>query len=143
VILDFVDELNWWAILVSALAALVIGFVWFAPPALGGVWARNVSRYAGIPENEVLAGSIVAPTAKWFLTMLVNAIVLALAVEAVGADSALDGVVLGIALWLGIGATLSTWPPIFARMPWQWWLLNNGAFLLMQVVMGAILGAWQ
>jgi hypothetical protein len=110
----------------------VIGFVWFAPPALGRVWARNVSRYAGIPENEVMAGSIVAPTAKWLVTMLVNAIVLALAVEAVGADSALDGVVLGIALGLGIGATLSAWPSIFARMPWQWWLLNNGPFLLMR-----------
>lgn len=59
--------------------------------------------------------------------------------EAVNADSAGEGVVLG----LGFGATLSRWPPIFARLPWQWWLVNNGAFLLMQDAIGAILGAWR
>ncbi len=32
---------------------------------------------------------------------------------------------------LGLAATFSSWPPVFARMPWGWWLVNNGAFLLM------------
>jgi hypothetical protein len=50
--------------------------------------------------------------------------------------------VLGLVLGLGLGATLASWPPIFARMPWQWWLVNSGAFVLMQVAMGTILGAW-
>jgi hypothetical protein len=65
------------------------------------------------------------------------------AVEAVDADSVGDGIVLGLVLGAGMGATFSSWPPIFARMPWQWWLVNNGAFLLMLVAMGAILGGWR
>ena len=73
----------------------------------------------------------------------ITALVLALAVEAVGADSAGDGVLFGPVLGVGFGATLSSWPPIFARMPWALWLVNNGAFLLTSAAMGAILGAWR
>ena len=40
-------------------------------------------------------------------------------------------------------AGADSWPPVFARMPSAWWLVNNGAFLLMPAAMGAILGAWQ
>ena len=143
-ILDFLAELNWAAVGVSLLVAFVIGSVWFAPPVLGGFWARQVSRYAGIPKSEVRARSSKAgPLTRWLVTMAINAVVLALAVKAVGADSPTDGVVLGFTLWLGFGASFSSWPPILARMPWEWWLVNNGAFLLMQVAMGAILASWR
>jgi hypothetical protein len=144
VILDSLDDINWAALVVSLVAAFAIGIVWFSPPVLGGLWARQVSRYAGIPESELTEGASQPPAlAKWLVSLAITAFVLALAVEAVGADSAGEGVVLGLVLGVGFGATLSSWPPIFARMPRAWWLVNNGAFLLMAAVMGAILGAWQ
>ena len=65
-----------------------------------------------------------------------------MAVKAVGTDSVGEGLVLGIVLTVGFGATLASWPPIFARMPWAWWLVNTSAFLLMQVAMSVILVAW-
>jgi hypothetical protein len=144
VILEFLNDVNWAAVGASLVAAFAIGLVWFAPSALGRFWARQVSRYAGIPEGDITSGASQAtPLAKWLLGIAITAVVMALTVEAVGADSAGDGVVLGLVLGIGFGATLSSWPPIFARMPWQWWLVNSGAFLLMQVAMGAILGAWR
>jgi hypothetical protein len=143
-ILDFFADLNWVAVAVSLVVAFALGSVWFLPPVMGGFWARQVSRYAGIPEGEVTTGSAKArPLTNWLVSIAINAVVLALAVEAVGADSPGEGVVLGIALWLGLGASFSSWPPIFARMPWKWWLVNNGAFLLMQIGMGAILASWR
>jgi hypothetical protein len=144
VILEFLNDVNWAAVGASLVAAFAIGLVWFAPSALGSFWARQVSRYAGIPEGDITSGASQAtPLAKWLLGIAITAVVMALTVEAVGADSAGDGVVLGLVLGIGFGATLSSWPPIFARMPWQWWLVNSGAFLLIQVAMGAILGAWR
>jgi hypothetical protein len=83
-ILDFFDDLNWAAVVVSLVIAFAIGFVWYLPPVLGRFWVRHVSRYAGIPESEVMAGSPAGPTAKWLVGMAVNAVALALAVEAVG-----------------------------------------------------------
>ena len=143
-ILDFLDDINWAAVGASLVAAFAIGLVWFSPSALGSFWAKRVSRYTGIPEGEITSGASQAtPLAKWLVGIAITAVVMALTVEAVGADSAGDGVVLGLVLGVGFGATFSSWPPIFARMPWTWWLVNNGAFLLMQVAMGAILGAWR
>lgn len=143
-ILDFLNDVNWAAVGASLVAAFAIGLVWFSPSALGSYWARQVSRYTGIPEGQITSGASQAtPLAKWLLGIAITAVVMALTVEAVGADSAGDGVVLGLVLGVGFEATLSSWPPIFARMPWQWWLVNSGAFLLMQVAMGSILGAWR
>ena len=143
-ILELLDEINWAAVGASLVAAFAIGLVWFSPSALGTVWARHVSRYTGIPEAEITGGASQPPAlAKWLVGFAMTAVVLALAVEAVGADSVGDGVVLGLVLGVGLGATLSSWPPIFARMPWAWWLVNNGAYLLTLVAMGAILGAWR
>ena len=143
-ILDLLNDVSWTAAGASLIAAFAIGLVWFSPSALGNFWAQQVSRYAGIPEGQITSGASQAtPLAKWLLGIATTAVVMALTVEAVGADSARDGAVLGLVLGVGFGATLSSWPPIFARMPWQWWLVNSGAFLLMQVAMGAILGAWR
>jgi hypothetical protein len=143
-ILDLLNDINWAAVGASLVAAFAIGLVWFSPSALGGFWARQVSRYTGIPEGEITSGASQGrPLAKWLMGIAIAAVAIALAVEAVGADSAGDGVVLGLVLGVGFGATFSSWPPVFARMPWAWWLVNNGAFLLMLIVMGAILGAWR
>lgn len=143
-ILDSANDLNWAAIGTAVVAAFAVGLVWFSPSVLGSFWARQVARYTGIPEGDTTSGaSHGRPLATWLAAIAINAVALAVTAEAVGAESADDGIVLGLVLGIGFGATISSWPPIFARMPWQWWLVNTGAFLLMQATMGAILGAWQ
>ena len=143
-ILDALDDVNWAAVAVAAATAFAIGSVWFAPPVLGDAWARQVSAYTGASGDEINADATRAPAlAKWLLGIVVTAVTLALAVKAVGADRAGDGIVLGAVLWAGLAAAFFSWPAIFARMPWRWWLISSGAFLLMLIAMGAILGAWE
>lgn len=143
-ILDAFDDLNWAAIGAAVVAAFGIGSIWFTPSVMGRFWTRQVSRYTGIPAQEIEAeAGRPQPLALWLTGMAVNGIVLALAVKAIGADSVGEGVAVGAVLGIGLGSTLSSWPPIFARMPWAWWLLNNAPFVLMQAAMGAILGAWE
>ena len=142
-ILDHLGDLNWAAVAVSVVAAFAIGAVYFSPAVLGRRWAGIVAGYTGIPATEIEAGAAQPPAlGKWLAAFAVNAVVLALAVEATGTDSLGDGLLLGLVLGLGIAVSLAAWPPIFARMPSSWWLLNSAAFLLMQAAMGAILGAW-
>ena len=143
-IIDAFTDLHWVAVAVSTIAAFAIGVIWFAPPVLGTLWARQVTQYAGIPAADVTSGAAKGTALlPWFVATAINVIVLALAVAATGADSLADGMVLGVVLSLGFGATLNSWPSIFARLPRTWWLLNCGAALLMNAVAGAILGAWQ
>jgi len=140
---DALANLNWIAVAASALLGFGIGLAWFAPRSLGTIWAGHVSRYTGIPPVEIAdAASRLPALGAWLTTIAINAVVVALVIELVGAKSALDGALIGLAIGVGLGATLSTWPLIFARMPRTWWVLNTGAFLVMQVAMGAILGVW-
>jgi hypothetical protein len=141
-ILELLDDLNWAAVLVAALASFAIGFVWYAPPVLGGYWARQVSRYSSIPQDELKATPTLSQLALWLAGMAINALVLALVAEGIGADSVGEGIVLGLVVGIGFGATFFSWPAIFARAPWGWWAVNTAAFLVMQMAMGAILGAW-
>lgn len=143
-ILDSLDDLNWLAVATAAAAAFAIGMLWFSPIAFGAFWARQVSGYTSVLEDETMrdAGRPKALSA-WLGTIAVSAIALAMTAGALDADSPGEGVALGLVLAVGLGATVAGWPAIFARMPWQWWLVNTGAFLLMQMAMGAILGAWR
>ncbi len=143
-ILDAFDDLNWGAVGVALAAAFAIGLVWFTPSVMGRFWARRVSGYTGVPAHEIEAeAGRPRPLSLWLVGFAGNAIVLGLAIKAIGADSAGEGILVGVVLGIGLGSTLSSWPPIFARMPWAWWLVNNAPFLLIQVAMGAILGAWE
>ena len=143
-ILDSLDDLNWAAVATSLVAAFTIGAIWFSPSVLGGVWARQVARYTGAAEADITAAaSRPQALAQWLAGFTVAAVAMAVSAKAVDANSAGDGIVLGLVLAVGLAATFSSWPPVFARMPWAWWLVNNGAFLLMLAAMGAILGAWR
>jgi hypothetical protein len=143
-LLEAIDDLNWGAVAGSAAVSFVLGLAWFTPPVLGHYWARQVAHYSGASEMETLdEGARPDRLLKWIVGISINVIVLALVIEGVEADSAAEGMLVGGALSLGFGATLSSWPPIFAKMPWQWWLVNNGAFLLMQTTAGGILAAWR
>lgn len=137
-------DVNWLAVLVAAVAAFAVGIVWFSPPVFGGIWAREVSGYTGIPDADIAAAAE-KPTAlsRWFLGILAASAALGLVAELAGVDSFRDGVALGVACGLGFGATLSSWPSVFARLPWRWWILNVAAFVVMLAVMGAIIGSWR
>ena len=62
-ILNSLDDVNWAAVGVSAVAALAIGLVWFAPQAFGRFWARHVSRYTGLPAADITSAA--APRLRW------------------------------------------------------------------------------
>lgn len=137
-------SLNYAAVVAAAVAALVIGFVWYLPPLLGTRWARYVSGYTGAPEREILQpADPVRPLGLWAVAFLLNALVLALLVRALGLATVGEAVVLGVLVWVGLGATFSLWPVAFARQPWGLWAVNNGAHLLMQVAMATILTLWR
>ena len=141
--LGALSSLNYLAVVVAAVAAFLIGFVWYLPPVMGMRWAGLVSRYTGITQEELMRGDQERAIVIWAVGMLVNALVLAIIIRTLGLTSLADAVVLGVLVWLGFGASFSSWPVAFARQPWALWAVNNGAFLLMQVVMAVILTLWR
>jgi hypothetical protein len=141
-------QVNWLAVVVAAVAALVVGFVWYLPPLFGTRWASLVKTY-GRPfaENPRLdpmrPANPLMPMGVWLIGFLVNALVLSLAIKLLGIGSVGSATGLALLVWLAFAATLSSWPAAFARWPWGLWLINNGAYLVMQIVMAVILTLWK
>jgi hypothetical protein len=137
------SQLNWLAILAAAVAALVIGFIWYLPPTFGTLWAKFVKAYTGASEADLMPSNIPVTMGLWLLSFLVNAVVMAILIREIGIGNLRDGIALGVIAWAGLALPLSSWPVIHARQPVGLWLLNGAAFLVMQIVMAAVLIIWK
>ncbi len=125
---------NYVAVIAAAVAAFVIGAIWYAPPVFGNRWIALLGKtqaQLGQPGPAFALGIVAA---------LVNAWVLAVLVATIGTKTLSDGAVLGFFVWLGFMATLTAAQGVFEKRPWSLWVLNNAHNVIVQVVMGAIIG---
>ena len=129
---------NYLAVVVAAVVALVIGFVWYSPPVFGNRWMAylgTTQAQLGNPGPTGMAVGIVAS--------LLNAWVLAVLSLNLGGKSITDGIMLGALAWLGFMATITAAQISFEKKPWGLWILNNAHNLLVQVLMAAIVTIWR
>lgn len=136
-----VSHINVWAVIVSAVAAFMVGGLWYAA-IFGKVWAQ----LHGFDTEQLKAmEKTQARTFGLFLVCdLVTATVLSLLIlNLVGEPSALSGVGVAIVLWLGLGATEAAAQNAAHRKPLRAYLIDVTHHLVYLVVMGAIIGGWR
>ena len=129
---------NYIAVIVAAVVALVIGFAWYAPQVFGNRWMAylgTTQAQLGQPGPTGMAVGVIAS--------LVNAWVLALLSLNLGGKTLTDGVMLGILAWLGFMATITAAQISFEKKPWGLWILNNAHNVIVQVVMAVIVTLWR
>ena len=129
---------NYVAIVVAAVVALVIGFVWYSPRVFGARWMAYLGTTQAQLGNPGPTGMAVGVVAS-----LLNAWVLAVLSLNLGAKSLTDGFLLGVLAWLGFMATITAAQISFEKKPWGLWVLNNAHNLLVQVIMAAIVTVWR
>ena len=129
---------NYLAVVVAAVIALVIGFIWYSPPVFGNRWMAylgTTQAQLGNPGPTGMAVGIVAS--------LLNAWVLAVLSLNLGGKSITDGIMLGALAWLGFMATITAAQISFEKKPWGLWVLNNAHNLLIQVLMAVVVTIWR
>jgi len=142
--MDF-SAINWLAVLVCVVAAMVIGSLWYNPKTFFPTWWKAIDKPG---EPGMNGGKGMAAT--WGLTILaalVQAIFMSLFVTAMGSMNAagpslVSGMTAGFLLWLGFVAPSSLTNKLFSGQM-KAWFIEVGAHLVTFVVMGAILGAWR
>lgn len=130
-------DVNNWAVLVSAVSAMVLGTVWYR------VFATPWMALARPGEtNQEMSGAgigyLIAAGAS-----LLTAYVLAHVVGYVEAVEVFDGAVTGVWMWLGFVGTTMASNYVFSGKPLKLYLIDAPYFLVQLVIMGAILGGWQ
>lgn len=132
------ENVNWLAVLVSAVSAFLIGWVWYSPLLFAKAWMKA----SGMSEEKITKANMGKTFAFAFLFTLIAAINLAffLADPSVTASSgALYGFLTGFGwMMMGIGVIA-----MFEQRSWTYILINGFYWVVSMTLMGLILGAWK
>ncbi len=137
-------SLNWLAILVAAISAMVVGFLWYSPILFAKPWMREMgcdpSDKAKVQEMQKGAGPAYAGS---FVASLLSAFTLALILHGLRVEDLHIGLAASFHIWLGFVATVQLTGALFMKQSMKLFAINTGYQLACYLVMGAILTVWR
>ncbi len=131
------NELNWLAIVVSAISAFALGGLWYSPVLFVKIWMRET----GITEESAKSANMAKIFGLSFLLAMLAAILLGLFLghDAGGGVGALSGFLIGLGtIFTFLGITY-----LFERRSLAHFLVNASYGVAALTLMGFIIGVWQ
>jgi hypothetical protein len=139
--IDFA-AINWWAVLVAAVATFLIGGLWYT-----ALFGQRWAQLNGYSEEKLKAMRAQLPPPLFFGGLLacyfLIAVVVALLVVAFQINSVPSGALLGLLLWLGPTAAVAFTGHLASDKPLGAYVLDASYQLIYLVLIGAILGGWR
>jgi hypothetical protein len=131
---------NFLAIFVAAVAAFLLGALWYSPLLFANAW---VKAHRHTPE-KVAAMQKAAPKAYGisFVCFCVMAFVLHLILGHMGVAGVVPGIMWGFHIWLGFAFTIGLTAHVYGDKPISAFLIDTGYQLVYLMTMGAILAGW-
>jgi hypothetical protein len=134
---NFMLKVNYWAVVVAALAAFLMSSVYYSPLLLGNVWhAVNPGPTTGTAPS---LGKVVGE----LLRTLVIAYVLARLIALLGASDWKGAGRLALWLWFGFSTTMWVGAMMWEKTPWQIAAIHSGDWLLKTLLIAVIVGVWR
>ena len=139
------NEINYWAIGLAAVGGFVAAFGYYA--ALGGqlVAARgNAGASAGGTDTAAADDRPAAwiPLFELVKHLLLAAVVAGLVV-AIGLDTWLEALVLGLALWVGFPVVLLAGSVVHEKVPWRLAAIHAGDWFAKLLIVALIVAVWR
>ena len=126
--------INYWAILVAAVASFLVGMIWYHPKVFGTQWMK----LTGMKEKDCKK----PPVSTMVIALVGNLIMAWVLSMFVIIGDLMGGLRVGFYLWLGLLATTSLGMVLWQGKSWNLWLLNNAYALVNVSVIIAILVSW-
>lgn len=133
-------DINYLAVLGSAIASMVIGFLWFGP-----LFGKQWMKYSGMTAKDLKRakqGGMSKMYMVAFAGTLLMSYVLAHFVDFMQAKSLMDALQLGFWVWLGFIVTVLLSSVLWEGKPVQLYLLNIVYHLVTISAMSVILTLW-
>jgi hypothetical protein len=129
-------HINYWAVLVAAASAFLLGGLWYSPALFGAIWKRE----AGVSRDQPKTGHGPIVFAVSFLFSLIAATVFALFLgsEPPLAHAVRDGLTIG-ACWVATSFGINYQ---FANRTFKLFLIDAGYHVAQFTLYGVILGLW-
>ena len=135
---------NYWAVLVAAIASMVVGSVWY-----GVLFRKSWMEMMGLTPDSMKEMNMTVNKAYLiqFIASLLMAYVLdhtlIYASAFTGASGLRAGLMVGFWNWLGFIAPITLGVVLWEGKPWKLWCLNASNYLVSLLLMGVVLSAWQ
>lgn len=137
--MDF-SNVNWLAIIVCVIVAMISGFIWYHPAVFFKPWWRGIGKgdaETGDPNPMIYVFTIIAAFVQ------AVAVALMLNVMDVMGNTLAGGMLVGFMLWLGFVAPTNLVNKLFAGQSFKVWAIEAGNHLVNLMLFGAILAAWR
>lgn len=131
---------NFWAVLVAALASMVLGALWYSPLLFGNTWMRMMGIKK--PDMKGKESQVMQSYLAGLISALVTNAVLAIVIGLTGMTTVSGGIVMAFLVWFGFVATYSFGSVLWESRTPALWALNNAYNLISLLIAGAIIGAW-
>jgi len=133
-------KINYLAVVMAAVAAFVVGAVWYSPLLFGKAYMEVRGMNPGaLAHMKMPAAEMLGEFAK----NLVIAFVLAHFVARLGVGDWEGAVQLGLWVWVGFQAMLLMGAVLHEKMPWMLYAIHAGDALVKTLLMTVILGVWR
>ena len=132
---ESLENLNYWAVLIGAIAPFVVGFLWYSKGAFLTRWAKET----GISEKQMNDPS--GMPAMFGGTLVLNLIAsFVLGLLMYQTEGSVDGILFGASVGLAFGATALGTHYLFARKSMELFAIDAGNTILSLAVMGFVHG---
>lgn len=135
-------EINYLAILVCGILAMIVGFVWYGP-LFGKKWLEVVGATAlDLEKRKEMQKKAMPLYVTQFILVLFQVWVLAYFLQS-AASSFIS------ALWIWAGFVIPTvagscmWNNDSSKVKWTKFFIEGGYYLVLFVIFGLVLGMWQ
>jgi hypothetical protein len=136
-----VPDINYWAVILATLSAMIVGSVWYTPKVFGTYWMKATGVTPGGNARDAV-GPIVATVIVSFVTSWVLAGATFIAWKFYGGGFLASALVTGVLLWAGFTAARFITHDAFDRRPRGLTILNIAHELVTVLVMALIIGVW-
>lgn len=137
--MDF-SNINYLAVLVSALASFVIGSLWYSPLLFGKSWQNAL----GFTDDDLKEANMFLIFGASFILMFIMALGLALFSQGHNNSEStwLGGLSHGLFVAIFFVSTSYGVNMLYQRKPFKLWAIDAGYQIVLLGVMGTIIGAW-
>ena len=134
-------QVNYLAVLVSAVVIFLLGGLWYSPVLFAKKWIALMGK----SEDELKAGAGSMPITyvQAFICGLLVSWVLAVILNHFVNLTALRGAMVGALCWVGFAGATSYATALFSGKSKQLWLIDSGYNLVSFVLAGIILALWR
>lgn len=136
VLIDYLQNLNWLAVVVAAAAAFFVNFIWYSRGLFGKAWMKSAG-IKEVPKNK--QPSMIRPLLIGAGSELVLAAAMAVLFDVLALKGILDGALLGVLVAIGFLIANRAMHSNFEGRPTTYRLITDFGDLLAMVVMGVVI----